>query len=153
MSTPPKSPITKDELMRTNVAMLILTSLFILSRVILQIVKRRALGLPDFFIYFAFFLFVSMWTCYIAIIPTMFRIFGVLDGATRPYATMMDDAGMLLRHITAAQMLFYTLLFTVKMSLLTLYRKILVGLPVIYDRIWWGTVAFCVLVSICSSTC
>ncbi|XP_014550861.1 hypothetical protein COCVIDRAFT_114401 [Bipolaris victoriae FI3] len=145
MSTPPKSPITKDELVRTNVAMLILTSLFILSRVILQIAKRRPFGLPDFFIYFAFVLFVSMWTCYIAVIPTMFRIFDVLEGLIRPYPTMMGDAGRLLRHITAAQMLFYTLLFTVKMSLLTLYRKILVGLPVIYDRIWWGTVAFCIL--------
>ncbi|EMD92281.1 hypothetical protein COCC4DRAFT_37747 [Bipolaris maydis ATCC 48331] len=145
MIAPRKNPITKDELMRTNVAMLILASLFILSRVILQITKRRAFGLPDFFIYLAFVLFVSMWTCYIVITPTMFRIFDALEGLTQPYATILDDAGMLLRYITAAQMLFYTLLFTVKMSLLTFYRKILTGLPAIYDRIWWGTLAFCIV--------
>ncbi|EUC41051.1 hypothetical protein COCMIDRAFT_107241 [Bipolaris oryzae ATCC 44560] len=145
MSTPPKRLIAKDELARTSVAMLILTSLFILSRVVLQIAKRRVFGLPDLFTYFAFSLYVSMWACYVAVIPAMFRVFGVFDGTTRPYAAAMNDARMLLRHFTAAQMLFYTLLFTVKMSLLTLYRKILVGLPVIYHRIWWGTVAFCVL--------
>lgn len=148
MSAPPKTPITRDELVRTNAAMLVLTSLFILLRVVLQIAKRRPFELPDFFIYLAFAIFISMWTCYILTVPPMFRVFDVLSGLTRPYATILDDAATMLRLITSAQMCFYTLLFCVKMSLLTLYRKLLTGLPTIYNNIWWGTVAFCAVVSI-----
>jgi hypothetical protein len=59
---------------------------------------------------------------------------------------MMEDAALMLRLLTAGQMCFYTLLFAVKLSLLTLYYKLLAGLPAIFQRIWWGVVAFCVLV-------
>jgi hypothetical protein len=50
------------------------------------------------------------------------------------------------RLIWSAQMLFYLSLFSVKMSLLTLYRKLLTGLG-IYNKIWWGIVVFTSLVS------
>lgn len=54
----------------------------------------------------------------------------------------------MLTFISAAQMCFYTLLYSVKLSLLTLYWKLLDGLPKIYKKIWWGIVAFSCLVSI-----
>ena len=149
MSTPPKTPITQEELVRTSVAMLVLTSLFVLSRTTLQIAKSKPFEFPDLFIYLAFFIFVAMWSCYVIIIPPMFRIYDVLGGFAKPYATMVEDAAIMLRLITAGQMCFYTLLFTVKMSLLTLYRKLLTGLSSIYMKIWWGIVVFCVVVSIC----
>jgi hypothetical protein len=76
----------------------------------------------------------------------MFKVYAVLGREIPPYKTMMGDAAIMLRLITAGQMCFYTLLLSVKMSLLTLYRKLLVGLPGIYPRIWWGIVVFCVLV-------
>jgi hypothetical protein len=65
-----------------------------------------------------------------------------------PYATLMEDAALMLRLLTAGQMCFYTLLFAVKLSLLTLYYKLLAGLPAIFQRIWWGIVVFCVLVGL-----
>jgi hypothetical protein len=147
MSAHPKTPITRDELVRTNTAMLVLTSAFVLSRVTLQISKRRSFELSDFFIYLAFALFVSMWTCYLMAVPPMFRIFAVLGGLTKPYATVMQDTAAMLRFITAGQMCFYTLLFSVKMSLMTLYRKLLAGLPGAYKKIWWAIVSFCMIVS------
>ncbi|CAO2647391.1 Nn.00g083130.m01.CDS01 [Neocucurbitaria sp. VM-36] len=145
MSAARKTPITRDELVRTNVAMLILTSIFVLSRAALHISKRRALELPDIFIYFAYVLYVALWSCYISVVPPMFRVYAVLGGETKPYATMMEDAATMLRLITGGQMCFYTLLFSVKMSLLTLYRKLLAGVAGIYKRIWWGILIFCVL--------
>lgn len=152
MSAPHETPINRDELVRANAAMLVLTSLFILSRVVLQVTKRRPFELPDFFIYLSFVIFISMWTCYILTIPPMFRVFDVLGGLARPYVTMLDDAAAMLRLVTSAQMCFYTLLFCVKMSLLTLYRKLLTGMPTVYNKIWWGTVTFCVVVSSRSGT-
>ena len=65
---------------------------------------------------------------------------------------MKDDAIVMLKFLVAGQMCFYTLLISVKMSLMTLYRKLLAGLPRIYRNIWWSIVAFCVLVSTKSQT-
>ncbi|KAH7396260.1 hypothetical protein BKA66DRAFT_557129 [Pyrenochaeta sp. MPI-SDFR-AT-0127] len=143
MSAAPKTPITRDDLVRTNAAMLILTSIFVLSRAGLHVSKRKTIDLPDIFIYFAYSLYVALWSCYISVVPPMFKVYAVLGGEIKPYPTMMQDAAIMLRLITAAQMCFYTLLFSVKMSLLTLYRKLLAGLPSLYAKIWWGIVAFC----------
>jgi hypothetical protein len=80
------------------------------------------------------------------VIPPMFHVYAVIGREIPPYKTMMEDAALMLRLITAGQMCFYTLLFSVKLSLLTLYRKLLAGLSSIYKKIWWGIVAFCILV-------
>jgi hypothetical protein len=57
----PKTPITRDELIRTNVAMLVLTSAFVLSRIAVRISKRQNFELPDFFIYLAFITYIALW--------------------------------------------------------------------------------------------
>lgn len=147
MSTPAKTPISKSELLHTNAAMLTLTSLFILARIAIHISRRRALEIHDFFIYFAFVLYLALWICYRIVIDPMFRAYAVYSGQSPPYPTMMHDASQMLRLIAAAQMCFYTSLLGVKLSLLTLYRKLLKGLPCIYCRIWWSIVAVVVLVS------
>ncbi|KAH9882528.1 hypothetical protein J1614_000764, partial [Plenodomus biglobosus] len=144
-TVPPSTPITEDELVYTNAAFLTLTSLFVLARAVLHIWKRRSFELPDFFIYLAYALFVSLWSCYFIVTPPMFRVYAVVGGQAKPYATMMEDAAKMLRFITAGQMCFYTLLFSVKMSLLTFYRKLLAGLPTIYKKIWFGVMFFCIL--------
>lgn len=90
---------------------------------------------------------VSYRSCYLITTPPMFRVYAVIGREMPPYKTMIEDAALMLRLLTAGQMCFYTLLFSVKMSLMTLYRKLLAGLPSIYSKIWWGIVAFCVFVS------
>jgi hypothetical protein len=77
----------------------------------------------------------------------MFRVTAVLGGLAKPYATMIEDTAAMIKLIVAGQMCFYTLLFSVKMSLLTLYRKLLTGLPGVYKKIWWAIVSFCMIVS------
>lgn len=144
----PKTPITRDELLHTNAAMFVLTSIFIFSRATVHVTKRKTVELSDFFIYFAYILYTALWSCYIIVIPPMFKVYAVIGLEIAPYQTMMQDAAMMLRLITAGQMCFYTLLFSVKMSLLTLYWKLLAGLPSVYRKVWWGIVAFCVLVCI-----
>ena len=147
MATPSRTPITQSELIHTNAAMLGLTSLFILARVGMHIARRKSVELHDFFIYFGFVLYLALWICYRIVIGPMFRAYAVYTGEIPPYPTLMRDAAMMLRLITAAQMCFYTVLLCVKLSLLTLYRKLLKGLASIYYKIWWGIVAIVVLVS------
>jgi hypothetical protein len=138
--------ITQDQLVGTNITMLVLTSLFVLLRVTLQVWKRKPIELPDFFIYFAYALYVTVWACYFYVTPPIFRAYAVIEGSAEPYATMGKDLAIVIRIISSVQLCFYTLLLAVKLSLLTFYRKLLIGLPGLYGRIWWGIVAFCVLV-------
>jgi hypothetical protein len=78
----------------------------------------------------------------------MFRVYAVIGREIPPYATLMEDAALMLRLLTAGQMCFYTLLFSAKLSLLTLYYKLVAGLPSIYHRVWWGVAVFCLLVGL-----
>ncbi|KAH7079611.1 hypothetical protein FB567DRAFT_501810 [Paraphoma chrysanthemicola] len=142
----PKTPIALDELVRTNAAMLVLTSLFVLLRVAVQISMRKISDLPDILIYTAYILYVAIWSCYMAVIPPMFRVYAVIGREIPPYKTMMQDAALMLRLITAAQMCFYTMLLCAKLSLLILYRRLLTGLPTGYRRLWWSITILCVLV-------
>lgn len=77
----------------------------------------------------------------------MFKVYAVVDYEIPPYRSMMADAALMLRPITAAQMCFYITLLLVKMSLVTLYRKLLTGLPKRYLAIWWAILTFCVIAS------
>ncbi|KAF7680468.1 hypothetical protein GT037_002119 [Alternaria burnsii] len=140
-----KAPVSKDVLLCTNIVMLLLTSGLALTRAVPQIVKREPFELPDLFVYFAFCLFVALWACYHVVASSIYRAYAVLEGKTEPYATMKNDAIAMLKFLVTGQMCFYTLLISVKMSLLTLYRKLLAGLPRIYRKIWWSIVTFCVL--------
>ena len=152
MSTPAKTPVSKSELLHTNAAMLVLTSLFILARITIHISRRKTLEIQDFCIYFAYIFYLALWICYRIVIDPMFRAYAVYSGESPPYPTMIRDASQMLRLITAAQMCFYTSLLGVKLSLLTLYRKLLKGLPIVYCRIWWAIVGVTVLVGSCHSS-
>jgi hypothetical protein len=59
----------------------------------------------------------------------MFHVYAVIGREIPPYKIMMEHAALMLRLITAGQMCFFTLLLSVKLSLLKLYRKLLEGLP------------------------
>jgi ABC-type Fe3+-siderophore transport system permease subunit len=142
-----KTPVQKDVLVNTIIAMLVLTSVAILSRAALQFSKRNPLEFPDILIYSAYVSFIGLWSCYFTVIPPIYRAYAVLDGESEVYPTMMQDAVAMLRFLVSGQICFYTLLLAVKLSLMTWYRKLLAGLSGKYTKIWWGVVAFIILVS------
>jgi hypothetical protein len=86
-----KTPITKDELIRVNSAMLALTSLFVIARLAVNLSKRKPFELPDLFIYFGFVLYLVIWSCYIAVIPPMFKVFAAAYGEIPLYPTIVQD--------------------------------------------------------------
>ncbi|KAF1962118.1 hypothetical protein CC80DRAFT_531090 [Byssothecium circinans] len=63
----------------------------------------------------------------------------------QPYTTMMDDALFLRNILFANSMMFWFVLWTVKFSLLALYRRLVVGLGAAYVRLWRIVLVFCVL--------
>ncbi|KAF1954781.1 hypothetical protein CC80DRAFT_416744 [Byssothecium circinans] len=140
-----RPPLGQAEILRAEYALFVLTTAFLVARVAIHVSKRRTFEFQDFFIYFAYALYVGLWTEYIIAVPYLFKLTAVTNGEIPPYPNVIKDAAYMSRLIFTAQMCFYVSLWSVKMSLLSLYRKLLIGLERIYSQIWWGIVVFAAL--------
>lgn len=139
--------VTKQQLLSTSYAMIALTSLFALVRIGIQTTRPKKLVAEDYLMYLAFAFYIAMAVMYIVVTPAMFRISGVMSGASPPYATLLDDSLFIIKIFFANTMMFWLVLWTVKFSLLTLYRRLMLGLSSVYMKLWWAVFGFCVLVS------
>lgn len=146
MST--RNYVTQEQLLNTSYAMIALTSVFAIARVATRVLRPKKLATEDYLVFLSFVLFIAMSTMYIVVTPAMFRISAVTSGAVPPYATMLVDALFIIKIFFANTMIFWFLLWTVKFSLLALYKRLMVGVDnKIYIKIWWGVLVFCILVS------
>lgn len=144
---PSKPFIELDELLHADYGLFVLTTTVVLARVAIHFTKRKTLELQDYFIYLAYILYVTLWTAYVKAAPILYKLNRLKNGEIAVYPTVVNDAGFVSRMIFVAQICFYTQLFAVKWSLLSLYRKLLAGLDRIYSHIWWGIFVFCIGVS------
>jgi len=131
-------------------AMLALTSVVVVSRVAVQIQKMKILSIPDYFVFFAFISHVTMCALYIAASPYMKRVYDVINGKSPPYPKMPEDSKIMTKMIFAAPCMFWMTLWAIKLSLLFLYRRLLVGINKMYTTVWWILLVFVVLVGRCS---
>ncbi|KAF2641901.1 hypothetical protein P280DRAFT_548513 [Massarina eburnea CBS 473.64] len=159
MSSTPNSTYSQAEVLRTEYALFVLTTLFVITRVVIHVSKRRTLEFQDFFIYLAYALYLGLWAQYIVAVPYLFKLSAVSSGEIAPYPDVTKDVAYMSKLIWTAQMCFYICLWSVKMSLLSLYRKLITSLEIIYSRIWWGIVIFaalayigCIISSVMSCT-
>ncbi|KAF1829142.1 hypothetical protein BDW02DRAFT_574258 [Decorospora gaudefroyi] len=147
----PPVAISRALVERVNVAMLVLTSLVFVSRIAVQITKRKAFDAQEFFCCLSYICFVAMVVMYFMELDPLYRLEDVQRGASPPYPEILHDAGMVYQWLTSAQMLFYTSLLSVKISLLALYRRLLNTAMPMYTVMWWVILAFCILSSIGSA--
>ncbi|KAF1847783.1 uncharacterized protein K460DRAFT_426592 [Cucurbitaria berberidis CBS 394.84] len=125
--------------------MIVLASIFVFARVGIQAWQRKAMEAQDYLIYFAFIFFVGMTICYLAIIPKIYMIGKVTEGLRAPWETMQADVVLYIRMMFVTSTLFWFSLWSVKLSLLALYRKLMEGLPRVYLRLWWAVFIFCLV--------
>ena len=138
---------TKAEILGAAYAMLTLVSILVLVRLVFQATRRKKLELQDYFLYFACACYLGACSLYITAIPTLFRIRDITLGKVPVPSDFIQFSALDARLIWAAQMCFWSCLWSVKLSLLCLYRKLLVGLPSIYIIIWRTLMVLCVSVS------
>jgi hypothetical protein len=129
-------------------SMLGLTSSVILARVGLNILRPKSLTAPDYFVFLAFSFYAIMCALYISVSPYMQRVYGVINGDIAPYAHMAQDTVVMTKMIFAAPCMFWLTLWSIKISLLLLYRRLLMGLHRCYTIIWWAITGLCVVVSL-----
>lgn len=128
-------------------SMLSVTSCIVLARVGLNFVKPKRLMVSDYLVFFAFSCYATMCALYIALSPYMQRIYDVANGRSPPYPQLGEDTIKMTKMVFAAPCMFWMTLWSIKGSLLLLYRRLLVGLPKSYAVIWWCIAGLCVLVS------
>ncbi|KAL6705710.1 hypothetical protein ACN47E_006499 [Coniothyrium glycines] len=131
--------------LKVTYSMLSLTSSVMLARVGLNFFRPKRLTASDGFIFIAFAFYVTMCGLYIAVSPYMQRVYGVVNGTIAPYARLEHDRLMMARLILIAFCMFWMTLWSVKISLLLLYRRLLVGMPRRYTIIWWSIVTICLV--------
>lgn len=127
-------------------AMLALTSVVVVSRVAVQVHKMKNLSIPDYFVFFGFISHVIMCALYISASPYMKRVYDVINGKSPPYPELPEDSKVMTKMIFAAPCMFWMTLWAIKLSLMFLYRRLLVGIKKIYTIIWWILLALVILV-------
>ena len=126
--------------------MVVFASLFVLARVGIQVWKRKGMELQDYLIYIAFIFFLTMSICYLVIIHKVYMIGKVTVGLIAPWPTIKTDIIIYVRMMFVTTTLFWFSLWSVKLSLLTLYKKLMDGVPKVYMRLWWAVFLFCLVV-------
>ena len=139
--------VTQAQLLSTTYAVIVITSLVAIARVVTRVLRPKAWGAEDILVYLAFVFYIAMSVMYIVVTPAMFRVADVTNGAIPPYATLLDDALFLTEIFFANTMIFWFVLWSVKFSLLALYKRLMDGLHNVYVKVWWAVLVFCVLVS------
>ncbi|KAF2643779.1 hypothetical protein P280DRAFT_444904 [Massarina eburnea CBS 473.64] len=143
MST--RTYVTATQLLNTSYGMMAITTAVVLARVAVQSTRKMRMALEDYLVYLAYTMYLSMSVMYIVVTPAMFRVTAAAKGLVPSYATLMDDALFLTRIFFTNSMIFWFVLWTIKFSLLALYRRLMVGLSVGYVRLWWAVFGFCAL--------
>lgn len=106
--------------------------------------KEHDFFAEDYLCWLALASFVSLIGLYFNILDTIYIITAVATGKAAPTPSFISDAEHMMRCMFAIQLLFWTTLYAVKSSLLFLFRRLTVGLP-IYEKIWVGVLVFTML--------
>ncbi|KAF1930601.1 uncharacterized protein M421DRAFT_377665 [Didymella exigua CBS 183.55] len=136
---------SQGTVLKVAYSMLGLTSCVVLARAGLSIVKPKQLTASDFLVFTAFACYAIMCALYIALSPYMQRIYDVANGKRPPYPELQYEIVKMTKMIFAAPCMFWMTLWSIKFSLLCLYRRLLVGLPRRYRVIWWSIVGVCLV--------
>lgn len=138
--------ISQNDLLRTDYAMLALTSTVFVARIVVQVSRRKYIEWQDGWLYIAFSAYLAMCILYTHITPTFFKLEQLARGEIQSWDGMQRDVKLTTETIFSSGVMFWTCLWCTKFSLLALYKKLLVGLSNTWVYLYWGIVVFCVLV-------
>ncbi|KAI4950177.1 hypothetical protein J4E91_004833 [Alternaria rosae] len=122
-------------------------SVVMIARIVLFLLQPKRLVAEDYCVFLAYASFVSQCALYIAIAPLSDRVVAVQEGRAPYYPELIDEGFLLGRLYFPALIIFWIILWLVKFNLLFLYRKLLVGVSSVYNKIWWFIVVFCAIIT------
>ena len=114
---------------------------FVVARTFARYVKLRKLQLEDIMMFLALAFFLAMAGVYLLVLPPLYRVIDVSAGKKPLYYAFFKDSYLIIKGFFATTMLFWATLWAVKVSLLLLFRRLMVGLTH-YMRLWWALLVF-----------
>jgi hypothetical protein len=144
---PPSNSFSQTTVLSVGYVAVSVVSAVMVARIVLLFMRPKKLAAEDYCVFVAYAFFVSQCALYITIAPVSDRVMAVQEGRAPYYPELIDEGFLLGRLYFPALIIFWVILWLVKFGLLFLYRKLMVGMPTVYTRIWWSIVAFCAIVS------
>ncbi|KAH0565992.1 hypothetical protein GP486_000603 [Trichoglossum hirsutum] len=114
---------------------------FLMARTFARYHKIRKVQLEDYMMFLALACFLSMAGVYLVALPPLYRVIDVSAGRKPLYFSFFNDAYLIMKGFFAAAILFWATLWAVKVSLLLLFRHLMIGLTN-YMRMWWTLLVF-----------
>ena len=137
--------VSASQVQATGYTMIALSSAVVIARFSLIFWKLRSLQVEDGCILLSWACFLAMSIAYIIVTPVVYKIDAYTDGKIGSWATMLSDALFMIKVFFANTMLLWASLWSVKLSFLFLYRRLLQDLP--GEMKWWYAVlCFCIVV-------
>ncbi|EEA22194.1 conserved hypothetical protein [Talaromyces marneffei ATCC 18224] len=136
--------IKPDQILASAYTMIVLTGIAIVSRFFLRGLRNEAFRLEDGFMLFAFVTFNILSTITIVVVPIAYQIVAVSYDLKPLYNGLFDDEEYQLRVVFASNLLFPMVLWSVKVSLLLLSRRLMYQYRE-WIRAWWVVLGFVAL--------
>ncbi|KAF7713391.1 Uncharacterized protein PECH_001331 [Penicillium ucsense] len=127
----------------TGIALIVVTSLVAGTRFAGSIRGVKDIRAEDCLLLVAYVFFLELSILYIFVAPTIFRLSALENGLINPYPTVMDDSLQLQTVFFVTTSSLWICLWMVKFSLLSMYKRLLVGKTYVYA--WWGITIACAL--------
>ncbi|CAH0040964.1 unnamed protein product [Clonostachys rhizophaga] len=123
------------------IALLVLTSLVVILQLVFTAIIRKPFSGEDIWLLLCY---VFSFTCGLIYIDLLKVYFRTIDLAGGPYPDTEGDAVLMQKWIFTSTILYWSCLWSAKLSFLCFYKKLFVQLPV-YVRLWWSLVGVCIL--------
>ena len=147
------NPFSQKTVLTVAYGAIAVVSVVMIARTVLYFMKPKKLRAGDYLVFLSYAFFISQCTLYIIIAPLSDRVTAVQEGKAPYYPELIAEGFLLGRLYFPALIIFWVILWLVKFGLLLFYRKLMLGLPGVYDKIWWSIVTFCAIVSHFSPSC
>jgi hypothetical protein len=95
----PPATMNRRRLEGTNTALLVLTSVFFVSRVVVRLARRKRFELHDLFCWLSYICYVCMWVMYRYENDPLYRAEGVQRGEIPPYPNISKSPTTVLYEI------------------------------------------------------
>ncbi|KAF4556443.1 Hypothetical protein D9617_1g083210 [Elsinoe fawcettii] len=141
------SYVNEENMRNTGIAMLVITSVVVATRTTLTVFQQKSVRWDDGWLLAGYTFFVAMEIMYLVKAEPIFNFWGVIDGTKPLYPTLPKDDVTMRKVSVAANMLFYSGLWSVKFSLLAFYKQLMSRIKT-YVRAWWVVLVFSIVVYI-----
>jgi hypothetical protein len=126
-----------------------ISAVFFVSRQVARYCKTKSFvpEMEDIFMFLALAFYLTMDGLYLSALPVLYRLLDFADGVAPVWPTIIEDGVYMLKEFFAIDMLFWATLWSVKFSLLFIFRRLTNGLPR-YRAYWVFVMCFTVIVLI-----